>query len=127
MMLSYRHADLFETKDILEHTPMIVDMLHSSGGMTVLDNVYEKDWSRLTGVDEKRIYLKSLIRSMMEEMGIWFNRHQNQDKQQGFNNISKIMKRVKDDPRVESVTENFTLEEVNKNNLQHFLYTVMMK
>lgn len=126
-MISYRQADLAKTKNLMDHTPMIVDMLHTSAGMTVLDHVYEKDKIYSQMIDEKIDHLKSIIRSQMQEMGIWFNRHQNHDRQQGFNNIRKIMNVVKEDPRVESVTENFTIEEANRNGLQHFIYTVVMK
>lgn len=125
-MISYRQADLVERVEKSKPHTMIVDMLHTSGGMTVIDNVYEKDHDYTLFADRKRLYLKAAIRKMMEDMGIFMNKRQNHTMQQGFNNINAIMKKLKEDPRIESITENFTDEDL-KHGIQHFLYTVVMK
>ena len=125
-MISYRQADLTERIEKSHPTTLIVDLLHTSSGMTVLDHVYEKDKDFSLFPDRKRIYLKEKIRKIMEEKGIWFNRHQNHMRQEGFNNITAIMKKVKEDPRVVSVSENFTIEQANRDQIQHFLFTVVM-
>lgn len=120
-MISYRQADIFETQSFMEHTPMIVDLYHSAGGMTMLDNVYEKHHYQEEAVDEKRIYLKEAIKKIMTEMGIWWNKNEQSSREQGLKNLDIIMEKLAQDPRVESIKCDV------RNRVAHNLYTVVVK
>lgn len=122
-MISYRQADLMEHKNLLDHTPMVVDLYHSMGGMTMMDNVYVKGHlpNPSPMLDEKRIYLRTLIKDIMTEMGVWWNRNEQSSREQGLKNLDIIIDKVAKDSRVESVVCDI------KNRVGHNIYTVVMK
>lgn len=102
-MISYRRSDILQRKDLLEHTPMVVDIFYGNlGSHVILDNVYPKGWISTPVTDEKRAYVMEAIKKIMQEMGIWYIKNV-ETRQKGKENIAEIFERLRKFPRIESI------------------------